>query len=115
MDSLTLTPQNPSLKKNKGEKKKSGQGTFEVSPKKRAGRGRGRAHTALASLQETFQNTGFTFSTAQPLHRAGMQHTLPACAEQHRFHRQTSFEKQLMAGKCQNTCLKLQRGENEKK
>lgn len=51
-------PQSPSLKR----KKKPEQGTFEVSPYKGAGRVRGKALTAPASLQETFQNTGFTFS-----------------------------------------------------
>jgi len=60
--SLHVAPQSPSLKQEK--KKTSGQGTFEVSPYKGAGRVKGKAHAAPASPQETFQNTGFTFSAA---------------------------------------------------
>lgn len=87
-------------------REKSGRGTFEVSPYKRAGCVRGRAHAAPASLQETFPNTGFTFSIdlkATP--NFEVVHTVCLC----RFRRQVSFLKQLAAGKCPNTCIQLQR------
>lgn len=87
-------------------REKSGRGTFEVSPYKRAGCVRGRAHAAPASLQETFPNTGFTFSIdpkAAP--NFEVVHTVCLC----RFCRQISFLKQLAAGKCPNTCIQLLR------
>lgn len=44
-----------------------------------------------------------------------MEQPRRVCAEQNQPRRQTSFKKQLVAGKRQNTCVKLQREKKRKK